>query len=475
MLSQTCSAYELPDLGRPSTQVLSTKEEQKLGKEFMREVRRSATIINDTIIVDYLQNLGQHLVKNSLAPDKKFHFFVVQDQTINAFAGPDSNIGVNSGLILTTKNESELAAVLAHEISHVTQHHIERSLEQIHELNIPMTAAMIAAILLGAKSGNGAATGAAMSLAAGGTQHMINFTRANEAEADRIGMATLYKAGFDPHAMPNFFNRMQTTNLEYGTQIPPFLLTHPVTSDRIADAENRAIQYKKPNVTSSPHYYLIRARLQYLTLSNTPTAANFKDQFATGSKDMPEDAINYGYTLALIENHKLTEANTTITALINKNPNEVLYQMAKAQIQIMMNQPKAAAITLKNAYTTHHGYYPLALQYAQTLTASKQPQEAQNILKQQPISASAYSTNNNDTATYFSLAESAAKGGNLADAYRYRAKALISIGAYQRARILLQQALQLPDLSSNMKDILQSDLDNAKILIKQEKEGSHRL
>jgi beta-barrel assembly-enhancing protease len=527
-------AYELPDLGNPAAQMLTPQEERKLGKEFMTEVRRSVRIIEDPVANDYIQKLGDYLAavaarisgsgigavhkvgvvsvksdttkngktggKTSASPDnsinatinssaftpkRKFHFFIVQDPSINAFAGPGGNIGINSGLILATQNESELAAIMAHEIAHISLHHLERSLAQAKVLSVPMAAAAIASIVLG-----GGATGAMMGALAGGVQHMINYTRAQEAEADNMSIKILYSSGFDVRAAPAFFARMQRATMDYANpnSVPPYLRTHPVTTERMADAENRVAQYQRTgvlNAVAAPssmnvhgdHYYLINARLRYMLQANSRGSVNYFREQMNSSWMSPQQhsGARYGYALALMRDHQWQDAMQNIDALISHNASEPLYQMTKAQIQFATGQTAAATATLKSAYVSNPNYAPLAIQYAQILNRTKQSHAAEGVMKRQLGSKSMMQEENaseNAGDTYIMLSNSAAKNGKLPEAYLYRAKALKTIGAYRQARILLQQALQIKNLGSNMQAILQDELNLVKDLEKQDKDST---
>ena len=156
-LQSTCllasDTIELPDMGDSSGTLISPQEEKQLGDAFFRSLHQQVSINQDSEIQQYIQNIGEKLVSNSDAPAYPFHFFVVMENAINAFAGPGGYIGVNSGLIVMTEAESELASVMAHEIAHVTQRHLYRSYESSSRLSIPMMAATLGAILLGTQSG----------------------------------------------------------------------------------------------------------------------------------------------------------------------------------------------------------------------------------------------------------------------------------------------------------------------------------
>src|SRR5512141_1085259 len=203
----------LPDIGSSAGTVASPEEQRQYGFYMLHELRNQNMVLEDELLGDYINTLGFRLVAYSPKPDQPFTFFVVRDTQINAFAVPGGFVGVNAGLILMTRTEDELAAVLAHEVSHITQNHLVRAVEAEQKMAPLMVLAMIGAIAASAhqspySTGNSdmGAIAVAQGLAA---QMQINFTRADEAEADRVGIQTLAKAGFDPDAMAEFFGRMQ--------------------------------------------------------------------------------------------------------------------------------------------------------------------------------------------------------------------------------------------------------------------------
>jgi predicted Zn-dependent protease len=220
----------LPEMGDSAGELISPREEQEIGQAFFWRLQQSTDLVEDPEVNSYIQSLGYRLASNSNEPNLNYTFFVVPDATVNAFATPGGYVGVNSGLILTAANEDELASVMSHEIAHITQRHILRSFENSKRMTIPRTAAMIAAALLGAADPK-AGSAAIMAVQAGSIQSQIDYTRANEAEADNIGMQTLVKSGFNPDAMPSFFEKLQQASRFYGGDaIPEFLRTHPVTT-----------------------------------------------------------------------------------------------------------------------------------------------------------------------------------------------------------------------------------------------------
>lgn len=451
-LITTVCAQELPELGSRAFSILSPHEEQELGKAFLQEVRREVPIVHDPLINEYINSLGKKLVANSTNPKNHFDFFVVGDSSINAFTGPDGYIGVNTGLISITKTESELASVLAHEISHVNQHHLAYTLEQAKLANISVLAILVAAALIGSHSNSDVAAAAIPAAINQETQSMLGFSRENEADADRIGMQNLYKAGFDPAAMPSFFESMQRATLDYGEQTTAYFRTHPITSERIADIENRSKQYPPKKITSSLNYYLIKARINVLTAPTGYTVVNyFKSQIQNNTYENT-DAANYGYTLALIRENKITEAENVIMPLINKNPNETPYQMALAQAKVSAKQYQEALKILISSLANHPNYYPLIIQYAQTLLSANQPEEARLVLQKQINSYP------NDEVLYSLLAQAQGQSGHLAEAYQSRAKLFEIYGDNKLAIVQLEQALQTPNLNADTKTTIQAKI-----------------
>ena len=202
-------SYDLPELGSASGAFMTPAQEKRLGQAFMRSIKSSEKIIEEPFARDYIEKLGKTLTAASgEEAANSFHFFIVDNPQINAFAGPGGHIGVYTGLILTTQSESELAAVIAHEIAHVTQKHLMRAFHEASQLSVPSAAILLASIILGATVGGDAAVATAATGQALLMQNQINFTRSNEKEADRVGINTLADANFDTHAMPVFFERM---------------------------------------------------------------------------------------------------------------------------------------------------------------------------------------------------------------------------------------------------------------------------
>jgi beta-barrel assembly-enhancing protease len=237
---------QLPNMGSSAGAIASPEEQRQYGFYVLHELRNQGLVLDDALLTDYINTLGYRLVAFSPKPDQPFTFFVVRDNSINAFALPGGFVGVNAGLITTTTSESELAAVLAHEISHVTQQHLVRAVEAEQKYAPLMILAMVGAIIAASHqspySTSNTDVGVLATAQALAQQMEINFTRADESEADRVGIQTLARANFDPNAMADFFSRMQRA-LRPGfdeNDVPALLMDHPVTTERISEAKARA-------------------------------------------------------------------------------------------------------------------------------------------------------------------------------------------------------------------------------------------
>ena len=229
------SAQNLPDLGDVSAGILSPQLERRIGEEAFRDIQaRNSAYLDDPEITQYVSDLGRRLVLASTESRQDFEFFVIRDTTVNAFAMPGGFVGVHTGLILTAQSESELASVLAHEVSHVTQHHIARMVSRDSQITTVGIAAAVLA-LIAARSNPDMAQAALASATAGSIQAQLDFSREFEREADRLGFQLLRDAGFDVHAMPTFFERLQRSTRLYDNTLPAYLRTHPLTVERIAE------------------------------------------------------------------------------------------------------------------------------------------------------------------------------------------------------------------------------------------------
>lgn len=260
---------QLPDLGDGSGGALTPQAERRIGERVMREIRRDPDYIGDWLVRDYLNSVAARLAAAASAqfiggyrPD--FDLFAIRDGQINAFSLPGGFIGVNSGLIVVTQTESELASVLGHEMGHVLQRHIARMLSESERTGLAALAGVLFGILAGVLAHSGdLGAGIALGSQAYAVDSQLRFSRAAEHEADRVGFQLLTGAGYDPWGMVAFFERLERDSME-DTGVPAYARTHPLTGERIADMQDRARRaaYRQPHQASE--YGFVRARVRVL-------------------------------------------------------------------------------------------------------------------------------------------------------------------------------------------------------------------
>jgi len=446
------NAIELPDIGDNAGNI-SPAEEYRTGEAVIRNIRNAGGILDDPLIQGYLNELGYRLVASSES-QQPFHFFLIKDHAINAFALPGGFIGVNAGLILATKTESELAGVMAHEVAHVTQRHFARRFEQ-GSSSIPVIAAIIAAMVLGSQN-NEIGQAVLASVAAGSAQKQINFTRANEKEADRIGIQLLIDAEFNPNGMATFFSTMDKQARLYGDSIPEFLRTHPVNPARIADAEHRAKQFPNVLSTSSTTYYLLRTRLNALASDDKVALLKNYTSILKQGNYQNKEATRYGYALALMENKKYAKALQQTRILLKKKPNLIAYNILKAQIETAARKYTTAIKTYKNVLKVYPGNNTIQFFYAKTLLQANKIQSAHKILQSQ------ISTANKSPELYRMLAQTQARLKMPANSHQSLAEYYYLLGQTHNAINQLEIGLKVPKIDFYLTSRLEARLQEFK-------------
>ncbi len=373
---------DLPDFGDSAGSAISPEYERRLGQMFLKQVRHFSHIITDPEVESYIQSIGYQIASHSDNSEQPFTFFVIENPGINAFAGPGGMIVLNSGVILNSGNESELAAVMAHEIAHVTQRHLARMFEEVSRYSIPTAAAMIGAIIIGIA--NPEAGAAALAGISGlSAQNQINFTRANEEEADRVGMQTLVRAGYNPRSMPSFFEKLQQLSRYSQSAAPEFLRTHPLTTSRIADSRARAESYPGKEFTNTHSYELIKNKLLVNSFKSSKDAAvSFRDKLNKSETSAKEKlTIRYGLAYAYIGDSDFARARQQVKYLLKDNPDNIAYLMLAAKLETKQSNYNAAFTIYKKAYGLYPDYKPVVMAYSRALLDVSNAKKAREILK----------------------------------------------------------------------------------------------
>jgi len=449
---------DLPDFGSPDATIMSPAQEKRFGKAFMRSIWASQKVIEDPLVRHYIQSLGHSLANKSDEKNRHFSFFLINDPSINAFAGPDGYIGVFAGLMLTAESEDELAAVIAHEIAHVTQKHLLRAFSAADKMTIPMAAILLGAILLGAAGGADAGIALAMGGQAALQQSQINFTRANEKEADNIGMQLLKRSQFDPHAMAIFFGKMLKANQNYISELPEFLRSHPITTNRISDARARAETYPYRQHIDSIGFKLVRVRLRLAQYIKPMGALRAYQQRLKKGHSKNSQAIRYGYSLALINVHQYQQAQVEINKLLAIDPLNLFYNSALAETLMAQKKYNQVNELLENLLALFPDNEALTILSAENLVKQRSYQKAYN-----KISRLHYKNPDNPTLLQM-LSEISAKLKHYSQARLYLAELYFTIGLTDVAIKQLEDGLRLEKMNDYQRAMLSAKLNEYKII-----------
>lgn len=490
---------KLPDIGSSAGELLTPARQAEYGAMMLRELRNYGYLLDDPLVNDWLQTMGTRLGSNSDQPRQPYTFFVMKDRQINAFATLGGYIGVNAGLVLTAEREDEVAAVLSHEIAHVTQQHVLRGVERAQRDQIPILLGMLAAVVAAQASNSTSSGNATMAAISSGMglmqQRQINYTRSNESEADRLGIRTLSRSGYDVDAMAGFFERMSAAmrGNEGGYSVPEFLRTHPVNITRISEAKARAEQMKKDTVlltTSTPSgerrervdpadpslgepllrgnnpllpssvlrlpigqlnrgasgdFEWARERLRVLSADSTPELEREYADLAKRQKDGLNDAQRYGQALAMMRGGRAGagQARQTLAGLLQAHPGNLWLALGLGEAESRAGLAAQANSRFEQLLREHPNSRPVALTYAEILNEQgnrEAGQRAQAMLR--PL----LSQSGNDPVFQQRFARASELAGDSVRASEAYAEAAFLSGRPEQALLQLQALKRNPAL-----------------------------
>ena len=379
LTAQQQNKNELPEIGAAGSSILSIDKERVVGAAMMRHLRATQPILHDPVITEYVNDIGNRLVRNAQDVNYQFKFFVVNNNELNAFAFFGGHVGVHSGLITSADTESELASVLAHEISHVTQRHLARRLEA-QSATQPLTlAGMLGGVLLTLVNPTVGIAALSTSVAAS-QQASLNYTRGNEKEADRVGIALLVNSNFDPMGAPNFFGKM-AERFRYKSKPPAMLLTHPLPESRISDARLRAQNYPRRQLPPSLSFELTKARIQARYQGEPKrNIAHFKSVLDKQQYAL-KDAAQYGLALAYFANEDYEQAKALLEPLLFSDARNLFYADALTDTYIALEEHEKAIGMLGKLNLLMPNNQVVALNYANALQKNKQYAQAEQVLQ----------------------------------------------------------------------------------------------
>lgn len=451
------NAAELPILGDSSSDIISLDEEYRLGNAWVRILRAQAPLLDDPLTYSFVQQLLQQLSVYSHLQDRRLTLVVIDDNTLNAFAVPGGVIGVNTGLFLYSDTESEFASVLAHELSHLSQRHYAQRLAAEQE-SLPLRlATTLAGILLMAASDSQAGAAAIIGGQAAAAQSSLAFSRSNEQEADRVGMQVLVESGFDPRAMPRMFSQLQRSTSSMGRKPPEFLLTHPVTESRIADALNRSAQLPQQGRVNSLDYELIRTRVQVLSMRNNQTALQ---HFQEAVNNEPSPANRYGLAFSALRSNQPELAQQQLDLLLQQEHVPLPYRLLQAELWNASGQAKQASDLLQEMLSVYPNSHPITMLLAQSLHLQDLQQQVVELLE--PHSR----LHTDDVQLWYQLAEAYGLANNIKGVHLARAEYFMLTAAVPRARQHLQLALKQPNVSENEVLLIEQRIKDAETLQK---------
>lgn len=446
-------AQALPNLGGSEGEELSPLMERKLGEQVMNNIRRDPDFIDDPVTLDFLNQFGGSLL--SATPDARgdagydYFFFAVREPALNAFALPGGFIGVHTGLVLAAQTESELASVLAHEIGHVSQRHIARMIgAQKKDSLLPMVGLLLAA--LAARSSPDLAAAAMMGGSGLAAQRQLSFGRDAEREADRIGVNILNGGGFELNGMVSFFGRLQAAGRNRSDRVPSYLLTHPLTTERMADVDARIRNLPYRQRVDSIDFSFMKARLRVLQDESPQglrdAATVFGEQLRQGARAQALGS-RYGLAMIALRQRDAARAQTLldeIRADVERKPAYPLSPVLKSldiEVQMANKRPAQALALASEGRLRFPLSRALSMQYADALLANGRKEDAVAFLRDQ---AQLY---REDAGVQRALARAYAEAGRQAQQHMALAEYYALTGALPSALEQLRIARTAPDAS----------------------------
>lgn len=339
---------------------ISLKEEQQLANEFMKFIVRHYELINDPAIVRYVNQIGQKILATMPAQPFKYRFYVIKEETYNAFAIPAGHIFINSGLLAAMESEDELAGILGHEIAHIVCRHISQRIERSKKINLATMAGMVAGAFLGITTGDAAAAQAlTIGSAAAGQTASLAYSREDEAQADELGIQYIIDAGYSIQGLSKVLEKIRSKQW-YGTeQVPTYMMTHPAVEERIVWIDNWTATHpgrkKRPEVYSPDQatmFKMVNVRIKALYGDPNGALQHFKNALAQDPKNAD---LAYGYGLALANVGKREEAAHYLKQALAQNALDPFILGDLGRVYFLSGRYQEALGTLEGAVSLSAG------------------------------------------------------------------------------------------------------------------------
>ncbi|MFT0850494.1 M48 family metalloprotease [Achromobacter sp. F4_2707] len=375
----------IPSMGLASASELAPEVERTLGDAIMEQGRRDPTYIGDPDVLQYLTDMGRKLASHADTTAERINVFALRDPQINAFALPGGYIGINSGLVVAARSESELASVVAHEIAHVLQRHIARGMTQRAQTNHAMMAALAGALLAALSGSPDLVMGVAAFGQAAAVDRQLGFSRQAEQEADRVGLTMMTRAGYDPAGMARMFELLSNASrLNQGTGGNAYTSTHPLSVQRMSDAQNRTLRAERRPDISSDAFWYVRAKLRIEQARAGQALRSAEDQLradARQAQGVQRSAAWYGLAYSAWKRRDLDQATEALEQARAQGQSSAQISGLEVAIALARGDTEAAVSLGRQAAARWPGSQGVALAQVEALQGAGRYEEAIDVLK----------------------------------------------------------------------------------------------
>ena len=429
---------ELPLIGDRLSGAVSETEEEILGRQFLRDLKRETDILYDPIVQEWTELFIYKIGEKSKVSNKTFEVLLIRDNNLNAFAAPGGIIGVNAGLFKYADNEAQYASVVAHELAHLSQRHFARQILESSDRSNASLATVLASIVVAVAAQAPAAVIGAQGLLA---SQRLRFSRLYETEADREGFITLQNSGYDTSEMAEMFKNMQELRRLSGDTPPEFLLTHPVTTRRITESRERARENPQDGNIDSFNFRLIKNRVKYHMTDNLSIRA-----FEKEIGDTDDDK----YFRALIEMKKLNFSKSIeiLNGLAEKYPDNLIIKTTIAEVYTESGNVRKSKDYTKKLLLVSLGNYPLSYNLANAFIQEEDYVAAEGVLEDikfyRPV----------DINLLRDLSEVQKLSNNMLGYHLTNSEFLFYSGRYEEALLDLQEARRIARNNFKIREII---------------------
>lgn len=434
--SALAAEIKLPILGDATSGIVSKQQEYELGRTWLKAFRSRVREHDDPLMQQYLEQLLYNLATYSDVEDPRLELVIINNPSMNAFAVPGGVVGFHTGVFALAENEDQMASVLAHELAHLSQRHFARGVEAQRASSMLSLGGLLASLVIAATAGGDAGMAAITATQAVAMNDQLRYSRSNEQEADRMGLQTMERANRDPGAVADMFATLLKATRYKGSRPPEFLLTHPVTEKRIADARGRAMASSMRQYSRSPEFHLIKARA-LVAISNNPKNAIKRFNAQLRSNPQNPQGAKYGLALAYIGAGEFDLARRSLARLLKDNPYQLSFQYADLELDIAIKEYNQGLAKLDKLLRLSPNSYPLTTIKSEILWQAHRYEEAGEVLtalsRMRP----------EDPMIWYRLAEVRGLAGNISGVHEARAEYFILVGAFDQAREQLSLAVKL--------------------------------